>query len=259
MGSYALYAYRMGQESTDAHRSTHNNIGPVPWKIIFGFVLLLALPLVWRWTPLQDSINLATILEWQASLRGDSMAPIYVVAAYLVGSLVFFPITILTLATVFAFGPLWGNIYALLGWILSAAEGYFLGHLIGENNLHRLVGQRFGRLIDSVQHHGFLTVLTLRIVPIAPFTLVNMFIGASGIGVRDFFLGSLIGRVPGILTMALFGVQIENALRNPGPLSFALLIVVLVALPWFLSRLLRRFNGRFTSRRSQLFLDRKSE
>jgi uncharacterized membrane protein YdjX (TVP38/TMEM64 family) len=230
----------MGEASINAHRSTHKD-KPIPWKIVFGFVLLLALPLVWLWTPLQDWINLAIILEWQASLRGDSLASLYVVAAYLVGSLVFFPITILTLATVFVFGPLWGNLYALLGWMLSAAEGYFLGHFVGENNLQRLAGERVGHLIDRVQHHGFLTVLTLRIVPIAPFTLVNMFIGATGIGVRDFFLGSLVGRAPGILTMALFGVQIEMALRNPELFSFALLIGVLVALPWLLSRLLRGF------------------
>lgn len=234
----------MGKQSINAHRPTGKNIKPVPWKIVFGFLLLLTLPLVWRWTPLQDWINLATILEWQKSLRGDSMAPVYVVAVYLIGSLVFFPITILTLATVFAFGPLWGNIYALIGWILSAAEGYFLGHLVGENNLHRLAGQRVGPLIDRVQHHGFLTVLTLRVVPIAPFTLVNMFIGASGIRFRDFLLGSLVGRAPGILTMALFGVQIEKALRNPGLLSFALLIAALVALPCLCSQLFRRLNGR---------------
>ena len=228
--------------SLKAHGANNRNSGPVPWKIVAGFVLLLALPLVWRWTPLQHWINLDTILDWQRSLRNDPAALVYVVAVYLVGSLVFFPITILTLATVFAFGPLWGNIYALLGWMLSAAEGYFLGRLIGKIHLHRILGERVGRLIDRVQHHGFLTVLTLRIVPIAPFTLVNMFIGASAIRFRDFFLASLVGRAPGILTMTLFGVQLENALRKPGLLNFALLAGLLIALPWLLSRLLRRFH-----------------
>lgn len=219
-----------------------NGSRPIPWRTILGFVLLLSVPLVWRWTPLQDWINLVTILEWQRSLRGDPAAPLYVAAVYLIGSLVFFPITILTLATVFAFGPLWGNIYGLLGWILSASEGYLLGRLIGTNNLHRLAGERIGRLIDRAEHHGFVSVLALRVVPIAPFTLVNMFIGASGIRFRDFFFASLVGRIPGILTMTLFGVQLESALRRPGVVSFALLLGVLVALPWLFARLLRRFQ-----------------
>jgi phospholipase D1/2 len=218
-----------------------NNSRITRWIIILVFLGALALPLVWRWTPLQDWVNLDSILDWQKSLRNHPAAPFYVVAAYLVGSLVFFPITILTLATVFAFGPVWGNIYALLGWLLSVTEGYFLGRLIGQNALHKLAGERIGRLIDQAQHHGFLAVLALRLIPVAPFTLVNMFIGASGIRFRDLLLASLVGRIPGIFTLALFGVQLENALREPGLLSFALLIVVLVAVPFILSRLVMRF------------------
>ena len=213
-------------------------------KIIFLILLALGLPLLWRWTPLVDWVNLHTILEWQRSWRSDPAAIFYVVAVYLLGSLVFFPITILTMATVFAFGPVWGNVYALIGWLLSAAEGYLLGRLIGHELLAEFAGERFGRLVDRATHHGFWTVLTLRILPVAPFTLVNMFIGASGIRFRDFFLASLVGRGPGVLTLALFGVQIENALRNPGLASFALLVLILVAVPMLVSRMFSRFYAR---------------
>jgi uncharacterized membrane protein YdjX (TVP38/TMEM64 family) len=213
-------------------------------KVIFLFLLVLALPLLWRWTPLDEWINLHTILEWQRSLRNDPAAIFYVVAAYLIGSLVFFPITILTLATVFAFGPVWGNVYALAGWLLSATEGFILGRLIGPDVLHELAGERLGRLVDRATHHGFLTVLAMRIVPVGPFTLVNMFLGASGIRFLDFSLASLVGRIPGILTMTLFGVQLENALRKPGLASFALLVIILIAVPVLVSRMFSRFYRR---------------
>ena len=232
----------------DKAKRTVDDVGKVgPFnrtRIIFLLLLILALPLIWRWTPLDEWINLHTILEWQRSLRNDPAALFYVAAAYLIGSLFFFPITILTLATVFAFGPLWGNLYALFGWVLSASGGYFLGRLIGHEVLHELAGDRIGRLVDRANHHGFLTVLALRVVPVAPFTLVNMFVGASGIRFRDFFLASLVGRVPGILTLALFGVQLENALRNPGLASFAVLVIILVAIPIGVSRMFRRFYKR---------------
>lgn len=213
-------------------------------KFIFLFLLVLALPLLWRWTPLDDWINLHTILEWQRSLRNDPAAIFYVIAAYLVGSLIFFPITILTLATVFAFGPLWGNVYALAGWLLSAAEGYLLGRLIGQEVIHVLAGERFGRLIDRANHHGFWAVLAVRVVPVAPFTLVNMLVGASGIRFVDFFLASLVGRIPGVLTLTLFGVQVETALRKPRLASFALLVIILVGVPIIVSRMFRRFYDR---------------
>ncbi|HKY08241.1 MAG TPA: VTT domain-containing protein [Candidatus Binatia bacterium] len=177
-------------------------------------------------------------------MRNDPAAIAYVVAAYLIGSLVFFPITVLTLATVFAFGPLWGNLYALAGWILSAAEGYVLGRLVGHQTLHELAGERLGRLVDRAAHHGFFAVLAMRLVPAAPFTLVNMFVGASGIRFRDFFLASLVGRLPGIVTLTLFGVQVESALRQPGLVSFAVLIIVLVMVPIIVSRMFSRFYQR---------------
>jgi phospholipase D1/2 len=224
---------------------THRNALPLSRrKIILLLLLLLALPLLWRWTPLQDWINLHTILQWQKSLRNDPAAIAYVIAAYLIGSLVFFPITILTLATVFAFGPLWGNLYALAGWILSATEGYLLGRLVGPETLHELAGERLGRLVDRAAHHGFFAVLAMRLLPVAPFTLVNMFVGASGIRFQDFFLASLVGRLPGIFTLALFGVQLENALRQPGLVSFAVVIIILVVVPIVVSRMFSRFYDR---------------
>jgi phospholipase D1/2 len=85
------------------------------------------------------------------------------------------------------------------------------------------------------------------VVPVGPFSLINMFVGASDIRFRDFFLASVVGRVPGIVTMTLFGVQIENTLREPALLSIGLLVIILLALPWLLARPLRRL---LRSRRS---------
>jgi phospholipase D1/2 len=216
-------------------------------KIIALVLLALVVPLVWRFTPLRDWVNLGTIFGWQKSLRGHPAAPLLVIATYLLGSLVFFPITILTLATVFAFGPLWGNLYALAGWLLASTQGYVLGRLIGHDSLHRLTGKRLSAIVNRAEHHGFLTVLGLRVVPVGPFSLVNMFVGASDIRFRDFFYASLVGRIPGLITMTLFGVQVENALREPALPSLVLLVIILIALPWLLARLLRKF---LRSRRS---------
>lgn len=233
-----------GSRANATFADSADNNGIRRWKIVAVLLVLLVLPLLWRWTPLHEWVNLRSILEWQASLRNNPAALFYVIGAYLVGSLVFFPITILTLATVFAFGTVWGNIYALLGWLFSATEGYVLGRLIGQERLHKLAGDRVNRLIDHAKQHGFVAVLALRLVPVAPFTLVNMFIGASGIRFRDLILASLLARIPGIFTLALFGVQLENALRNPGIISFALLGVILVVLPLIFSRLMTKFYGR---------------
>lgn len=57
-------------------------------------------------------------------------------------------------------------------------------------------------------------------IPVAPFTVVNLAAGASHIRFRDFVLGSLAGMTPGTLAIAVFGDRLEEAVRDPGPWSF---------------------------------------
>jgi uncharacterized membrane protein YdjX (TVP38/TMEM64 family) len=71
----------------------------------------------------------------------------------------------------------------------------------------------------------------MRVLPVAPFTLVNFFVGASGIRFWDFFLASLVGRIPGIVMLTLAGVQIENFLRQPTATRLGLLGLILIAIP----------------------------
>src|SRR5262245_65933783 len=61
-------------------------------------LLLLTLPALWSWTPLNDRINLTTIIEWQQSIKDYPAAFYLVVAAYLLGSLFLFLLTVLNVA-----------------------------------------------------------------------------------------------------------------------------------------------------------------
>jgi uncharacterized membrane protein YdjX (TVP38/TMEM64 family) len=200
-------------------------------KGLIVFLLLLALPAAWRWTPLNQWVNFEKMVYWQESVRDYPGAFFLVVAAYLLGSLVLFPVTILNVATVFTFGPIAGNVYALAGWLASASMGYGIGHGLGWDLLHKMAGPRLHRLVGRATRHGFLSVLTMRVLPLAPFTLVNLFIGASGILFLDFFLASLVGRIPGIVILSVAGLQLENALRSPEVGSFVLIGLTLILIP----------------------------
>ena len=233
----------------DDRRSPHNVSTFTPPRrtrkiaILRGLVILLllfALPAIWSWTPLSHWINLATIIGWQESVRNQPAAFYLVVGAYLLGSLVLFPVTILNVATVLTFGPILGNIYALAGWLASAAMGYGIGRSTGRKMVQKLARAWLDRLIRPAGRHGFLTVLTLRIFPVAPFTLVNVFVGAWGIRFWDFFTASIVGRIPGIILLTLAGVQIENFLRQPHVIGVVLLGLTLILVPFALSRLSKR-------------------
>ena len=49
----------------------------------------------------------------------------------------------------------------------------------------------------------------------APFTFVNMAIGALGIRYRDFILGTALGMLPGIAAFAFVSERVIDAWREP--------------------------------------------
>ena len=206
--------------------------------------VLLGLSVAWRWTPISEWINFRTIVEWQNSVRAHPAAPLFVVGTYLAGGMVLFPVTILNVATVFTFGPIRGNVYGLAGWLASAALGYAIGRAFKHKLVHRFVGPRVERLLEQAAGHGFLAVLTMRLLPVAPFTLVNVFVGTIPIRFRHFILASVVGRIPGIIVLTFAGLQLEQLLRNPGIGSFVAFIVVLVVLLIAASWFFKRFKAR---------------
>src|SRR5262245_38948260 len=190
------------------------NVGKKSWAtrhgrtrtvaILRGVVILLllfTLPALWSWTPLNDRINLATIIEWQQSIKNYPTAFYLVVGAYLLGSLFLFPVTVLNVATVLTFGPIQGNLYGLVGWLASAALGYGIGRGIGQEIVTKIARFWGHRVLEPADRHGFLTVLALRVFPVAPFTLVNFLVGAARIRFWDFLLASVIGRIPGVILL----------------------------------------------------------
>lgn len=189
-------------------------------------------------------VELERIAGWAMALKGHPAAPFIVVAAYLVGSLVFVPITLLIVATAFAYGPLVGFVYAFVGCVLAAILTYSIGALLGRGLVRSIAGSRLSRVNQRVARHGMLAVVTVRVIPVAPFTVVNLVAGASHIRFRDFTLGTCVGMAPGILALSLFEHQLENTVHNPGTGSFALLsgltVVLVLSAVWTHRWLTRR-------------------
>jgi uncharacterized membrane protein YdjX (TVP38/TMEM64 family) len=77
---------------------------------------------------------------------------------------------------------------------------------------------------------GLLAIVFARIVPVGPYTIVNIVAGASRIHWRDFLLGTVIGLIPGVIIASVFMDRVVAAIRKPGIGTFALLAAVGVAL-----------------------------
>ena len=89
-----------------------------PLAALFGF--LVALALTWQFTPARELVDVDLLQRWLWSLRGTGWELAAVIAIYLVGSLVLFPITLMITATGLVFGLWPGFPHALAGALVSA-------------------------------------------------------------------------------------------------------------------------------------------
>jgi uncharacterized membrane protein YdjX (TVP38/TMEM64 family) len=206
--------------------------GIVRWTIrgLVAAAVLGALLVLWNVLPLEELGIVDRVRAGIESLRGSAYALPIVLAAFLIGSVVAFPITVLIATTILTLGPVQGFIGAALGTLLGASAGYGLGHLLGRKPLQRLLGERLRRLDQKLERRGIITVALIRKVPVAPFTIVNMAMGASAIRFRDFLAGTALGMVPGIAAFAVVGDSLLRVWNDPNPMNVT--IVIAAAALW---------------------------
>jgi phosphatidylserine/phosphatidylglycerophosphate/cardiolipin synthase-like enzyme/uncharacterized membrane protein YdjX (TVP38/TMEM64 family) len=191
--------------------------------VVFAVAVLAA---AWRWTPLHDWFDLDAVIGYADRLDELPGTPALVLGAYVLAGLLVVPLTLMIAATGAVFGPVLGTVYALGGALLSAFVTYTIGRRIGRETVRRLAGERLNAISRKLAERGLLAVVLVRLVPIAPYSVVNVVAGASHIGLRDFLLGTLIGLLPGVLGIVVFVDRLIDSILHPSVLTFALLAII---------------------------------
>lgn len=195
---------------------------------VFGG-LLFVLGAAWRWTPLGESVDVDTLTAGGKWLRSQPLTPLLVVGCYVLAGFAIVPVTLLFIATVIVFGPWVGAAYCVIGGELSALACFAAGHFLGRNTVRRLAGDRINGISRKLGERGILTMVTLRIVPVAPFSIVNVVAGVSEIRLRDFAIGNLFGMLPGIVAVAFVTDRALTSLRDPSWSTIAMTVGVAAA------------------------------
>ncbi len=193
-------------------------------------VALFGLALAWSYTSLSDFANAGRLSTLLSAYSQSFWGPLFTIAAFVVGGLIVFPVLVLIAATAAALGPWLGFATAMAGVLLSAFILFAIGRFLGRERLQRLLGRRAARIQERVVGKGILAVVVIRMIPIAPFSLVNVAAGASTLPLRDFMVGTLLGMMPGILAMAVLGAQIADLARNAS--WGGMFLLVLAFLGW---------------------------
>ncbi len=211
---------------------------------LLGVVIALALvALAWRFTPLGAWLRFDELVRYGDWIGDQPLAPLMVVLAFVVGGFLVVPVMLLIGVTAIVFGPVEGTLYSFAGALASASVIYALGRSLGRDAVRRLAGRRLNELSRRLARRGLLAVVLVRMLPIAPFSMINIVAGASHIGWRDFLFGTAIGLAPGIIMTSAFVDRAVAAMRHPSPATIALLAAVVIAIggiAWLVRRKLER-------------------
>ena len=204
-------------------------------RVIMGMVTLsalLGLAAAWRWTALGEWLDVEVLMRQADALNAHPATPLLVIVVIAVAGSLAVPLTLLVVAAVLAFGSLSGFVYSLAGAEISALLTYAAGQGMGRDLVRRHAGKRLNSISKKLSKRGLLTIVTLRIVPVAPFVIVNLVAGASHISFRDFALGTLVGLLPGLVAIAFFADGLLRSIRDPdiGSISWLAAVVLVLAL-----------------------------
>ena len=183
--------------------------------LLLPLLPLLTIGMVWYLADLSRFNSVAKVTAAAEALRDSPTAFLYVLLAFGVGTLFFFPVTVLITGTVLAFEPLRGFCFAFLGTLLGASLTYGAGRLLGGHALDYVSGPRMRDFGSLMRKHAIRATIAARLLPIGSFTGLNLFAGSLRIPFRWYFVGNVIGIFPSVLFLTLFADTLSAAVRAP--------------------------------------------
>ena len=180
----------------------------------------------------------ATVERWLGLASHGPWALPVAVGAFAVLAFLGVPQFVLIAAAVVAFGPWTGFLYSWIGTLVSSVVGFWLGRQFGAGVLRDFAGEGVNRFMRLIGRNGLTASLIVRLVPSAPFIVVNMAAGVTPMRFADFLIGTGIGIVPKIALTAFAGNSIVQAMKGGGRQPIVML--VLAAAVWIGGSLIAR-------------------
>lgn len=138
------------------------------------------------------------------------------VVVYAVATASFVPVgMILMLAGGFLLGPWVGAAAAILGNTGAAIVGYFAARFAVGDLVHAKAGEgKLGKLIAGFGQNAFAYMLTLRLIPLSPFGLVNVAAGIAHAPFRAYLAATVVGSIPICLIYTNLGAGLGEVFRS---------------------------------------------
>lgn len=162
------------------------------------------------------------------------------------------PRTVFTLAAGLLFGPLGGVAVALVATTLSAMLAFGLVRALGRELVAPLLDRGMLRSVDErLRRRGWLAVVSLRLIPVVPFSVLNYCSALSSIRWRHYLAGT-VGVLPGTVAVVLLGDALTGT-TSPTLIAISVLCAAVGAAGLLAAvGAVRRPRGVATARRPRL-------
>jgi len=206
---------------------------------VIGLVLLIAIIGVTLWQ--SKSLDATAIIQ-----RIEDFGPLAWLAfmlLYAVGTVFFFPGSVLTLAGGAVFGPVLGTFLNLTSATIGAALAFLVARYLASDWVEEKTGGRLKQLKDGVENEGWRFVAFVRLVPLFPFNLLNYALGLTRIKFSHYLIATYICMLPGAIAYTYLGYAGREAVGGGEDLiQKAMMALALLAIVAFLPRIIGHFR-----------------
>lgn len=116
-------------------------------------------------------------------------------------------------------GLLFGQWIGTLASVVSATIGasilFLSARMASSDLLAKKSGSWINKMKDGFKENAFTYLLTLRLIPIFPFAVINVAAAIFQISLRTFFFATLIGIIPGSFVYTSMGVALREVIAQP--------------------------------------------
>ncbi|BBY35760.1 hypothetical protein BST33_07840 [Mycolicibacter minnesotensis] len=182
-------------------------------RLALTTIVLASLVAVALLVPVPTAVQLR---DWAQTL--GPWFPLAFLAAHTLVTVFPFPRTAFTLAAGLLFGPWLGVVLAVVSSALSAVAAVVLMRVFGWQVSRLVRHPRLNAVNARLRQRGWPAVVSLRLIPAIPFSVINYAAGASAVRLLPYTLATLVGLLPGTAAVVVLGDALTGAVS---PLLFA--------------------------------------
>ena len=175
----------------------------------------------------------AALHAWQAAHPWE-LGLGYFAAFIVVVALSLPAMTLMTLAAGAIFGVVEGSVIVSFGSAIGATLAMLAARFVFKDVVRRKFAHRLQRVDAGIEREGAFYLLSMRLVPVFPFFMVNILMGLTHIRVFTYYWVTQLGMLAGTVVYVNAGRSIASAKTLNGLISIPLIVslALLAILPW---------------------------